>query len=84
MNVIVLQVFVSLMLVAGSVLLFIYTVRSRTLEHADRLSLAPLEEDIRSAEPLSQSPQSPQAKQPSLSEPPTPASESPARGPGEV
>lgn len=81
MNVIVLQVFVSLMLVAGSVLLFIYTVRSRTLEHADRLSLAPLEEDIRSAEPLSQSPQS---KQPSLPEPPTPASESPARGPGEV
>lgn len=81
MNVIVLQVFVSLMLVAGSVLLFIYTVRSRTLEHADRLSLAPLEEDIRSAEPL---PQSPQSKQPSLPEPPTPASESPARGPGEV
>lgn len=84
MNVIVLQVFVSLMLVAGSVLLFIYTVRSRTLEHADRLSLAPLEEDIRSAEPLSQSPKSPQSKQPSLPEPPTPASESPARGPGEV
>jgi hypothetical protein len=80
MNVIVLQVFVSLMLVAGSVLLFIFTVRSRTLEHADRLSLAPLEEDLRS-ETVSQSPQSLQS---SLPEPPTPASQSPARGPGEV
>jgi len=77
MNVIVLQVFVSLMLVAGSVVLFIFTVRSRTLEHADRLSLAPLEEDLRS-ETLSQSLQS------SLPEPPTPAGQSPARGPGEV
>ncbi len=45
MSVIVLQVFVSLMLVLGSVVLFIWTVRSRTLDHADRLSLAPLEED---------------------------------------
>ena len=45
MSVIVLQVFVSLMLVVGSVVLFIWTVRSRTLDHADRLSLAPLEED---------------------------------------
>lgn len=45
MNVLLLQVFVSLMLVAGSVVLFVWTVRSRTLEHSDRLSLAPLEED---------------------------------------
>lgn len=45
MSVIVLQVFVSLMLVVGSVVLFVWTVRSRTLEHADRLSLAPLEDD---------------------------------------
>jgi hypothetical protein len=45
MNVIVLQVFVSLMLVVGSVVLFVFTVKSRTLDHADRLSLAPLEED---------------------------------------
>ncbi len=45
MSVIVLQVFVSLMLVLGSLVLFIWTVRSRTLDHADRLSLAPLEED---------------------------------------
>lgn len=46
MSVIVLQVFVSLMLVLGSLVLFVWTVRSRTLDHADRLSLAPLEEDI--------------------------------------
>jgi hypothetical protein len=41
----ILQVFVSLMLVLSSVVLFIYTVKSRTFEHADRLSLTPLEED---------------------------------------
>ena len=46
MNVLVLQVFVSLMLVAGSVVLFIYTVKARTLEHSDRLALAPLEDDV--------------------------------------
>ena len=45
MSAIVLQVFVSLMLVLGSLVLFVWTVRSRTLDHADRLSLAPLEED---------------------------------------
>jgi hypothetical protein len=45
MNVIGLQVFVSLMLVLSSVVLFVFTVRSRTFEHVDRLSLAPLEAD---------------------------------------
>ena len=45
MSVIVLQVFVSLMLVAGALVLFVWTVRSRTLDHADRLSLSPLEDD---------------------------------------
>lgn len=45
MTVLVLQVFVSLMLVAGSIALFVFTIRSRTLEHADRLALAPLEDD---------------------------------------
>jgi len=44
-SVIALQVFVSLMLVAGAVVLFIWTVRSRTLEHSDRLSLAPLDDE---------------------------------------
>ncbi len=46
MTIIVLQVFVSLMLVAGSVALFVFTVRSKTFEHADRLSLAPLDDDV--------------------------------------
>ncbi len=45
MNVIVLQVFVSLMLVAGSVLLYAFSVRHRDYEHSDRLSLFPLEDD---------------------------------------
>ena len=45
MNVIVLQVFVSLMLVAGSVLLFVISVKQRDHEHADRLALFPLEEE---------------------------------------
>jgi len=43
--ILVLQIFVSLVLVAGSLVLFVHTVRSRTFEHADRLALAPLEED---------------------------------------
>ncbi len=45
MIVLVLQIFVSLMLVAGSVVLFVHAVRSRTFDHADRLALAPLEDD---------------------------------------
>lgn len=61
MSVVLLQVFVSLLLVAGAVVLFVFTVRSRTLEHADRLSLAPLEDDARptSESPPTQSRQSP-------------------------
>jgi hypothetical protein len=47
--ILVLQVFVSLMLVAGAVVLYVFTVRSRTLEHADRLALAPLEDDANAA-----------------------------------
>ena len=76
MNIILLQVFVSLMLVAGSVALFIYTVRSRTLEHADRLSLAPLEDDARPE--ASKSPLSP------LAGSTVPPVDSPVRGPGDV
>jgi hypothetical protein len=45
-NILELQVFVSLMLVAGAVLLFVFTVRARTFEHSDRLALAPLEDDL--------------------------------------
>ena len=51
MNVIVLQVFVSLMLVVGSLVLFVWTVRAGTLDHADRLSLAPLDEPKPAASP---------------------------------
>ncbi|HEY0706025.1 MAG TPA: hypothetical protein VGG33_04475 [Polyangia bacterium] len=46
MNVVALQVFVSLVLVAGSLVLFVHSVRQRDHEHADRLSLAPLESDL--------------------------------------
>lgn len=45
MSVVVLMVFVSLMLVASSVVLFVHFVGERNHEHADRLALAPLEED---------------------------------------
>lgn len=46
MSVMVLQVFVSLMLVLGSVVMFWVSIRNKDPEHADRLSLAPLEEDV--------------------------------------
>lgn len=45
MDVVVLQVFVSLFLVVGSLLLFAFTCRQRDFEHADRLSLLPLDND---------------------------------------
>lgn len=44
MEVLVLQVFVSLMLVVGSLLLFAKTCRQRDFDHADRLALFPLDE----------------------------------------
>ncbi len=45
MNVIPLLVFVSLVLVAFALLFFYFTVKQGDHEHADRLSLLPLEED---------------------------------------
>ncbi len=45
MEVVILQVFVSLILVAGSVLLFAFTCRQRDFDHADRLALLPLESE---------------------------------------
>jgi len=45
MSMVVMQVFVSLLLVGGSLVLFLHTVRQRDFDHADRLSLAPLEDD---------------------------------------
>jgi hypothetical protein len=46
-EIVTLQVFVSLMLVVGSVLLFAFTCRQRDFDHADRLALLPLEKDQR-------------------------------------
>ena len=45
MDVLILQVFVSLGLVLGSVLLFLFTTKQRDFDHADRLALLPLDED---------------------------------------
>ncbi len=56
MNVLALEIFVSLILVAAAVVLFVATVRARTLEHADRLALAPLEDDGGSSGPPSATP----------------------------
>jgi hypothetical protein len=56
-NVILLQVFVSLMLVAGSVLLFAVSIRDGDHEHADRLSLLPLEDDSARPAPQDSEPQ---------------------------
>lgn len=45
MSVLVLQLFVSLALVAFSVALLVISVGQKDHEHADRLALSPLEED---------------------------------------
>lgn len=45
MTVIVLQVFVSLMLVVASVLLFLVSIKQRDHDHADRISLFPLDDE---------------------------------------
>ncbi len=45
MEILVLQVFVSLGLVLGSIVLFAFTCRQRDFDHADRLALLPLEKE---------------------------------------
>jgi cbb3-type cytochrome oxidase maturation protein len=45
MEILIMQVFVSLLLVLGSVLLFLFTVRQRDFDHADRLALMPVDTD---------------------------------------
>lgn len=45
MDILILQVFVSLILVVGSVILFGFTCRSKSFDHADRLALLPIEDD---------------------------------------
>jgi hypothetical protein len=44
-EVLVLQVFVSLSLVAGSIVLFAYSAKQRDHQHGARLSLLPLEDE---------------------------------------
>jgi cbb3-type cytochrome oxidase maturation protein len=46
MEVLTLQVFVSLMLALGSLLLFAFACRQRDFDHADRLALLPLDEEV--------------------------------------
>jgi uncharacterized membrane protein len=45
MHVVLIQVFASLMLVGGSLVLLAYSVRHADYEHADRLALLPMERD---------------------------------------
>jgi nitrogen fixation-related uncharacterized protein len=44
-SILLLQVFVSLVLVAGGLILFFYSVRQKDFEHFDRMALFPLEKD---------------------------------------
>ncbi|MFN8179342.1 MAG: cytochrome oxidase [bacterium] len=53
MEVIVLLVFVSLTLVAGAILLLLSRVHAGDLDHGDRLSLLPLENDETAPSPAS-------------------------------
>ena len=45
MEVVILQAFVSLMLVGGMLLLFAFSIKQRDHEHTERLALLPMEED---------------------------------------
>ena len=45
MDIVILQVFVSLLLVVGSVILFGFTCRQKSFDHSDRLALLPIEDD---------------------------------------
>jgi hypothetical protein len=56
MEVVSLQVFVSAMLVLGSVILYAISVKQGDSDHADRLSLLPLEDEIVAPEPGSEDP----------------------------
>ncbi len=51
MDVLIITVFVSLVLGIGALLLFLKGVRQGDFDHADRLSLLPLEEDPREPNP---------------------------------
>jgi len=45
MDILIMQVFVSLGLVLGSILLFLFTAKQRDFDHADRLALLPITDD---------------------------------------
>lgn len=45
MEILIVQVFVSLLLVTGGVVLLAYSVKQADHEHADRLSILPLEDE---------------------------------------
>ncbi len=45
MDILILQVFVSLLLVVGSIILFGFTCRQRSFDHSDRLALLPMADD---------------------------------------
>lgn len=47
MDVLLLTVFVSLVLAGLGVGLFVWSAKARTFEHADRLAILPLEDEIR-------------------------------------
>lgn len=46
MEIVTVQVFVSLVLVLGSLILFGISAKQRDYEHADRLALLPMEKDV--------------------------------------
>jgi nitrogen fixation-related uncharacterized protein len=48
-EILIMQVFVSLLLVAGSVVLFLFTTKQRDFEHADRLALLPIDSEEESS-----------------------------------
>ncbi len=50
MEILVVQVFVSLLLVVGGVVLLAYSIKQADHEHADRLSILPLQEDAPKSE----------------------------------
>ena len=59
MEVLILLIFVSLVLVGGAVILFLNGIRGGDFEHAERLSLLPLEDDDRPPGPKAASTQPP-------------------------
>ncbi len=56
MDILILQVFVSLLLVVGSIVLFAFTCRQRSFEHSDRLALLPVEDDGEPTKPVVKEP----------------------------